>query len=208
MVTRRRFILTGGAFTSVILAGCMTDNQMTTELDSNGESQQLSSPNQGKGDIFVEVFTDYSCNSCNVFQQTVYKYLKDNYIDGDEITYVHKDFPIPIDDWSVPTANAARKIQYEVGNEGFWEFKSEVNNPDFSPSVDTFRSLANEYNVPEDELLDSMKTGYFNPTLSVDYEYGREIEIPGTPAVLVDGDLIDYPMDSDMISKVIEQKIS
>ena len=80
-------------------------------------TEQAGPPNKTMGSrsapITIEVFSDYQCPACRVFYQETLRPLMDNYVSTGKVLLIHRDFPLPIHQYSRQAArlvNAAAKI--------------------------------------------------------------------------------------------------
>ena len=79
--------------------------------------EQSGPPNKTLGSrsapITIEVFSDYQCPACKIFYQETLRPLVDNYVATGKVLLIHRDFPLPIHQYSRQAArlvNAAAKL--------------------------------------------------------------------------------------------------
>ncbi|APX95622.1 thioredoxin domain-containing protein [Natronorubrum daqingense] len=204
-MNRRTFLATAAGTTLAIgLAGC---SSQTTDIDGVDPDRQLSAPALGNGEVTVEVYADFTCPACHRFQSGVFPTIEEELIETDEITYQHADFPIPVEDEAVPMANAARAIQAETKSDDdpageFFAYKEELFATD-DWGNDNLESTAEDVGVDPDVVADALEDETYLQTLAADKEQGEDAGVEGTPAVIVDGQLLDEP-DAETIIAAVE----
>ncbi|SDQ50227.1 thioredoxin domain-containing protein [Natronobacterium texcoconense] len=213
-MNRRSFLTTVAAGTgtalTVSLAGCNAlQSSALEDLDEVQPDRQLPVPTLGDGDVTVDVYEDLGCPACHQFQAEVFPVLAEEYIESDEISYRHYDFPVGAADESVGMANAARAVQSETHdgeddpNGQFFGYKSAVIASD-DWSDDALAELAGVVDVDPDVVSSALEDETYYPTIVADRERGEEAGVEGTPTVIVDGTIVDDPLDSDAVVSSIE----
>ncbi|GGJ09667.1 hypothetical protein GCM10008995_19450 [Halobellus salinus] len=201
--TRRAYLAAVGAAAAVgTTTGCLGGGSASALPDGCdvGSLESVSSlprPALGPDDaaVTVDVFEDYACPHCQTFTQDVYPEIRSKYIDPGEIRYRFFDFPIPVDDeWSWRAASAARAVQDRAGAGTFFAFAKGV--------YDNQDQLSDEghqvvHDVAEDLDLDGCAVAAaaeqepYRSIVEADKRAGTDRGIPGTPAVSVDGEVLD-----------------
>lgn len=208
---RRSFLAVAvGTSLTAGLAGCtsLLGERSPDELEDVEPDRQLSPPTLGSGDVTVEVYTDFTCPSCRDFQSDVVPQLESELIEPGEITYRHTDFPIPVEDEAVPMANAARAVQAETGTDEepageFFAYKRVLYENDYRSDED-LATAAETVDVDPDVVADALEDGTYYPTIAADRERGEDAGVEGTPSVVVDGEFVDDPFDTDEILSAVE----
>lgn len=73
----------------------------------------------------VDVYEDFACPHCETYHEESFPRLVEEYIDPGKIHYVFHDFPeVGPHSWTL--AEAARAVQYDVGEAAFWTFADEI----------------------------------------------------------------------------------
>ncbi|SDY28167.1 DsbA family protein [Halobellus clavatus] len=216
--TRRSYLAAlGGATALGSIAGCLggggggesgstqTASAALPEGCDVGTLESVSSlprPALGPSDapVTVDVFEDFTCPHCRDFTQSVYPEIKSTYVDAGDVHYRFFDFPIPVSDWSWLAASAARAVQDRSDQETFFEFaKGVYENQDRLPGegYQVVHDLADDLGVDGCAVAGAADQEAYRPVVEADREEGVEREIPGTPAVYVDGELLDgYGLDT------------
>lgn len=186
---RRVLLGAAGAGVAGSLAGCLDDDEPTEEeymIDS------MPHPEQGNGDVELEVFTDFMCPHCADWHANEYQRLVDEYIEPGHVTLIHRDFSIPVNDelsWEIPSA--ARLIQDDLGDEAFWDFMGCVlENQSSLTRIQNIESCVSD-EIDSDAVVSAGERNLYYPVASTDREFGRDNGVTGTPSAMVNGELLE-----------------
>lgn len=198
--TRRAYLAaTGGvAVGTVGLAGCLgggssaaADTSHSCELTEREQVSELPQPRLGPADAAVTVaaFEDFSCPHCRDFATDAFSRLTEEFADDPAVAFERYDYPIPVDDWSGRVANAARSVQETTDDATFFEFAEAAyeNQSDYSWQV--VGDLAEDVGADPCRALSDATYKPYEPVLQANRDEGDERDIPGTPAVFVNGEL-------------------
>lgn len=188
-----------------------TPATLPAELEDVEEDRQLPVPSLGDGDVTVEVYEDLGCPFCYEFQESVFPVLENEYIATDEIEYRHYDFPVKATRESVTMANAARAVQDETRTEAepngrFFEYKNAVMESD-DWSDEALAATAEGFDVDPDVVTAALEDDTYYPTLATDWEHGDDEGALGTPTVVVDGEIVDHPLEEGAVADAIEDAL-
>jgi len=198
--TRRRYLAATGAIAvGTGLAGCLGggsgpgSTSHSCDLTERPAVEELSQPRLGPADaaVTVEVFEDFACPHCATFATGAFSELKTAFADDDAVAFVHYDFPIPVSDWSGRVANAARSVQEAAGDEAFFAFSEAAYDSQDDYSWQVVGDLAAEVDVDPCRVLSDANANTYEAVLDANREEGSSREIPGTPAVFVNGQLTE-----------------
>ncbi|SIS18099.1 DsbA family protein [Natronorubrum thiooxidans] len=185
-----------------------TSATLPAELEDVDEDRQLTVPALGEGTVTVDVYEDLGCPFCYQFQEDVFPVLEEEYITTDAIEYRHYDFPVKATEESVAMANAARAVQDETRTEAepngrFFEYKNAVMESD-DWSDEGLAATAEQFDVDPDVVMAALENDTYYPTLAADWEHGDGEGAVGTPTVVVDGEIVDNPLEDDAVADAIE----
>lgn len=220
---RRQFLLGTGIAATTLLAGCTNnDNNDNDAPKPPGEDSEYDPvetlPRPFLGDyeentVVVKVFKDYQCSHCHTFQEDVFPKIE-NYVGEENVVYEVYDYPIPVsDDWSWLIAMMGRAVQdmdsgsnLETGV-AFWEFHDNALLPAEEVTKEKLISIADEAGVDGEEAYKRADANVYQPVVLSDKKKGEEFGIPGTPGVVVDGEVLDDPLNADAVLNAIEKKL-
>jgi len=199
--TRRSYLAAvGGAAALGATAGCLggsasalPDGCDVGELDS---VSSLARPALGPEDapVTVDVFEDFACPHCQTFTAEVYPEIRSTYVEPGDVRYRFFDFPIPVDDtWSWAAASAARAVQARTDAETFFAFTEGVYANQGRLSEEghqVVHDLAADLGVDGCTVAAAAEQEPYREVVEADKREGVAREVPGTPAVYVDGDAL------------------
>jgi len=199
--TRRGYLAALGATTTVgATAGCLGGGSALPEGCDVGTLDSVSSlprPALGPSDapVTVDVFEDFACPHCKTFTESVYPEIRSNYVDSGDVRYRFFDYPIPVNEqWSWAAASAARAVQDRGDSEAFFAFTEGVYENQGRLDEEGYQivhDLANDLDVDGCEVAAAADQGTYRDVVESDKQEGSERGVPGTPAVYVDGNLLD-----------------
>lgn len=209
---RRSFLTLAGSGAIASIAGCtaLFEASLPDQLDGvDPDSDQLPAPSIGSGPVAIDVYSDFACPHCHDFDADVLPELETRVIESGEATYRHRDFPLPVDDRSVPMANAARAVQAETATEGgpaeeFFAYKTAVADADDRSDDGLAAIAAAETGVDEAAVRDALENETYYPTIAADWQRGNDNDVTETPTVIVDGEAVDDPFDADAIVEAVD----
>ncbi|MFB6286790.1 MAG: DsbA family protein [Candidatus Bipolaricaulia bacterium] len=173
-------------------------------------------PTLGPSDAPVEVieFGDFMCPACKAFHERVYPQLKSNYVDTGQIQFAFLNFPLPIGEGSWTAADGAECVYHQAGNKAFWGYYNGVytnQGPESESWVttDLLVQLAQDYTETEidtDGLRQCINNQEYRDEVERDRSMGRTANIPGTPAIFVNGrQMSDFSYST--ISSAIDEEL-
>jgi protein-disulfide isomerase len=192
MERTRRAYLVAAAGAAGLAAGCLGGGGSGTDcdVDPGPTVSTLPSPTLGAADapVTVEVFEDFACPHCATFSLEALPRLRSEYVDPGVVQYVHRDFPLPVDDrWSWEVASAARAIQDDLDDETFFEYAHALfeNQSDYSPAL--LADLADEVGAPGCAVQADALAETYRPVVEADRRAAVDRDVGGTPAAFVAG---------------------
>lgn len=208
-VSRRRFVAAVSA--SAVLggtAGCLSGGGpgMSGEDPFEDPPPELAEPVQGESGVRVLVYTDFACSYCRRFATETRPELQDLVDDG-RMQYVHRDFPVPVDDWwSWHLPNLPRSAQHQRDERAFWDLYEYIwnnwNEGDFSE--EWVRTAAREFDLDPDLTWQAVGFDRYGEYIRQNKAQGEAQGVPGAPSVVIDGErLADYTADN--IRSTIEE---
>ena len=197
--TRRTYLAATGAIAvgTAGLAGCLgngsaaADTSHECEITDRDQVTELPQPRLGSAEptATVAVFEDFGCPGCRNFALGDLADLKADF--SDEVQFEHYDFPIPASDWSEAIANAARSIQDTHGDEAFFAFSTAAYESFDDHGWQLIGDLAEDVGADPCAVLSDAATETYSAVLQSNFEEGQQRDIPGTPTVFVDGEMVE-----------------
>ncbi len=212
--TRRQALGTLAAGIAIGSAGCLSafgdnaDRPWQLEDRSTDPAaldavayEELPPPTIGDGSVGVAVFKDFQCPACAQFEQQVAPTLIEDYASVDNITYVHRDYPLDTHPRAYPLANAARAVQESAGVDAFWDFSKAVFESDVL-SDEQIETIATNVADVGSEARSAAESRTYTERIDADYALGEQLDIPGVPTIFIDGQYLN--VDAEAISSFEE----
>jgi protein-disulfide isomerase len=148
--------------------------------------------------IPIASYMDFSCPHCKDYALNVFPKIRDRYLQSEQVSYIHHDFPLPVDKWSRPAANAAREVQRRAGDATFFNYSENLyqNQDNFSYSL--FGELANSVGVDGGQVERAARENRYCMLLnkSINQGFGRGVQ--GTPTIFTGDQKLAAPSISDI----------
>jgi hypothetical protein len=205
--SRRRFLEAAGAVGLSATSGCLgiVETQLAKRrrklrevswppekpdtVPSLDELPELAVPTQGKSDaVSVEVFQDFgTMMSGEFFHEELPSLQYDISVSNVAISY--RDNTIPVSDWSYPIAIAARSVQAQLGERGFWAFAKRVN-PNYRPypsySKERVLSAAEAVGASSEQVKEDVESWKYYATIQREKRYAAQYDFAGVPTAVID----------------------
>lgn len=162
----------------------------------------------GTGSVQVVEFGDYQCPACAAAEPNVQKLKQEM---GDKITFVYRNFPLPIHKNAMPAAEAAEA----AGAQGkYWEmhtklFTTQTEWENLPNPVDKFAEYAKELGLDADRLKKEVEENKYVDFINQDKRDGDDVGVSATPTFYVNGkkaESFDYATLKGMIEEASNQK--
>lgn len=145
-------------------------------------------------------FADYECPYCQKVASDLRKLQGDF---GDKLTFVYKDFPLPMHAHSQKAAEAARC----AGTQGkFWEFHDELFRSK-ELDVERLKDDAVALHLDESQFAKCLDSGEELADVQRDREEGVKLGLSGTPSFFVNGHFYSGALDYVALRQIVEQQI-
>jgi protein-disulfide isomerase len=137
------------------------------------------------------VFEDYACPHCRDYTLDVAPDVYAAFTTNGRVRYEFHDLPIPVADrTSWQAASAAREVLASRGNRAFWTYNGLLFEHQNSLGPDTYASLAGEVGADPEAVRTAAVEGRYRAAVEADRQRAIDMGAEGTPAVFVDGDLV------------------
>jgi protein-disulfide isomerase len=160
----------------------------------------LDAPTIGNAEVAVPIasYTDFSCPHCRDHALNVLPKIRDRYLQSERVSYIHYDFPLPVDKWSRPAASAAREVQRQADDATFFDYSKKLYQNQDSFSYKLFGELANSVGVDGGRVERAARKSRYCVLLNESIDQGLDRKVQGTPTVLVGGQKLTAPSISDV----------
>ena len=151
-----------------------------------------------EADITIYEFSDYNCGYC----KRVFEDLQTVLADDDKVRLVLKEFPI-LAQSSLDAARAAvaaqRQGKFERFHIGMMEWRGAI-------SMESIMDVARDADIDIDQLQADMETQEVNDIIERTRYTAQELEISGTPALIIGTEIVPGAVSADEIKKIIERE--
>jgi protein-disulfide isomerase len=168
---------------------------------SEARSPALGSSN---APVTVVEYVDYSCPRCRDYALNVFPQIRREFVASGAVRYVHHDFPIPVDDWSRPAANAAREVQRLGGDQAMFAYTVALFRRQDDFSYDLFKNLAAEVNanIDSEKVRQAAKSGAYCKLLNTEVKQASDRGVSATPTVYVNEEKLEAPSANSLIGAI------
>jgi len=149
-------------------------------------------PVRGSSDAPITIieFSDFQCPFCSRFHNETLPTILEKYVDTGKVKFVYRDFPIQSLHPNAMPAAAASECAHEQNK--YWEYHDALferqqtwNNLKLADSIDTFKNIAKEFNLNEDQFNSCLDSGKYIEEINKDLRDGTNYGITGTPGFFV-----------------------
>jgi len=152
--------------------------------------------------VIMVLFSDLQCPYCSRFHKTT-KEVIENY--SKKVKVVFKHFPLEqIHPFARPAALAAEC----AGEQGkFWEYIDDIFSNQGNITTEYFLILADNLKLNSVEFKECLQSEKYNKKIEADLEEGKKAGVKGTPASIINGELISGSLSFDQIKIKIDNLI-
>lgn len=152
------------------------------EIFNDGHSAVAGNPD---GDVTIVEFIDYRCGFCRKAHPEVAELLSR---DGN-IKLIYKEFPI-LGEESVLASRFAISVQKIAGDAVYKSVSDALMTQNGRYTEGSLRRIANQHGLDFAEVEAGMDSSEVDQALSANYQLAQTMRINGTPAFILDGELV------------------
>lgn len=161
--------------------------------------------------VNVAIFEDFRCPHCKDFTETTFKRLEQEFVNTGQARVYFYNFAI-LGEESTLAARAAECV-YQQDNRYFWAYKEALMAHQAAEELYTVEGLtelarANFDYIDADALQQCLDNGDTAAMVEADNELARSLELPGTPALVVNGAFINAFPTYEVASRAIRQALN
>ena len=163
-----------------------------------------SGPGFGPANAKVEIveFSDFECAYCSRAARVVQR-IRELY--GKEVRFVFRQFPLPIH----ANARLAAQASLAAHAQGrFWEFHDRLFSNQGALDRIGLDQVAGAVGLKMDLFKRSLDDAGVAQAVEADVLLGKQVEVQGTPALFINGRLVDHPTDLTTVVNAIERALS
>jgi protein-disulfide isomerase len=162
-------------------------------LEQDNSDPFLGNPN---ADVTVVMFSDYNCGYCKKSHQTLQTALNAD----SKLRIVIKEFPIlgPMSQ----LAAAASVAFYRLAPEKFGMFQDKMFSSHLSSQQDIL-SIVESLGIDSDVFMNELPKPYYAQKLNENLSLGERLQINGTPAFVVNGEVYPGALATEELLKIV-----
>jgi protein-disulfide isomerase len=146
----------------------------------------------------IASYTDFSCPHCKDHALNVLPKIRNRYLQSEQVSYLHYDFPLPVDKWSRPAASAAREVQRRADDAAFFDYSKKLYQNQDNLSYGLFGNLADSVGVDGGRVETAARESRYCALLNESINQGLDRGVQGTPTVFVGDQKLTSPSISDV----------
>lgn len=156
--------------------------------------------------VTIIEFSDYQCPFCGRFYSDTLPSIEETYIKTGKVKFYYKDFPLDsIHPHATPAALAARC----AGEQGkFWEMHNLIFENQTSLSNSIYAQWAAQLQLDAVKFNDCFTSQKYLSAVRKDLLEGQQAGVRGTPAFLVNGELLSGAQPFPVFQQAIEKALA
>ncbi|TGA97864.1 DsbA family protein [Sporolactobacillus shoreae] len=162
--------------------------------------------------VKIAEFADYRCPYCKAFEENIMPQLERDYIKTNKANFYFINYTI-LGPGSVLAANASEEV-FHQNPKGFWAFHQALYKAQGSEQKEwvtkTLLTDIARKTVPSLDVKafqNSLDTESHKQAIESDNEMAESLDVPGTPAVFVNGKYIEGSQDYSVLKQAIDQAL-
>jgi len=169
-------------------------SDMAVDLYGDPDTPETGNPD---GDVVIVEFFDYRCGYCRRSAPDIFALLRDD----PNVRFIYKEFPI-LGPGSVMAARAALASR----EQGLYrEFHEALMTADIDFSEDSIMRVADQVGLDIDRLKADMEDPKIRAHVESNYKLAEALGIRGTPAFIIDGELIPGALDRAELDQLVSE---
>ncbi len=201
-------VLTAVLVVAVILAsfwlGTVWDGQSPSGAKPSGTSKAGVDPSIGaeSAEVEVVVYSDFQCPFCSRAAPTTHQ-IAEAYPDKVKVTF--RNFPLSFHANAQKAAEAGECANLQGK---FWEMHDIMFANQNNLQADSLKSYAQQIGLDTAEFNECLDSGSMKAEVERDFQDGTKAGVQGTPAFIIEGELISGAQPLEKFKEVIDRKLS
>lgn len=193
------------------MAGCLSsgsDGGGGGQRECSGEQRSVEMPPIGnpQAGVTVDSYTDFACPHCREYMRTVYPVIEREYVRPGRIAYLHRDYPIPLNQWSWLIPNAAFAVYADADVEGYYTFVERIFEYQNEYSVETVTQVGTEAGARANTVQQALERDPFCRQINRIRQRAEERGVSATPTVFVNDRMLEAP-STDELREALESAL-
>lgn len=153
--------------------------------------------------VTIHIFADFQCPYCGHFATETLPRLKEAY--ADRVLFIYRDFPLTGHQFALQAAEAAQ-CAHEQG--GFWQYHDLLFQRQHALDVEHLKQYAAEAGLDSAAFSTCLGSGQSRQEVVLDVQDGRNAGVSGTPAFLINGEMVTGAQPFEQFQVVIERALA
>jgi protein-disulfide isomerase len=155
------------------------------------------------GVVIVE-FSDFQCPYCAKFAVETFPGIRDTY--GDQVRFIFRDFPLNVIHPAAQKAAEAAQCAQDQGS--FWEYHDLLFANQNALALPDLKSYAAQIGLDTGQFDECLDSGKNAQEVALDMQDGHTAGVTGTPAFIVNGQLVSGAQPIEVFRAVIDQALA
>lgn len=153
--------------------------------------------------VVIQIFSDFECPYCKTAWSTL-KQVETEYVDTGKVKFVFNHYPLDFHE-NAMGASLASMCAGEQGN--FWAYHDKLFENQGSLSDTYYLDLAYEFGFDLDGFEDCFNSNKYYGMIRQDMSDARNYGVGGTPAFLINGELVSGTQSYSEFVSLIEKNL-
>ncbi len=161
--------------------------------------------------ITIVEWSDYQCPFCRRFYNDTLPELKAKYIDTGKAKLVYRDFPLSFHKDATPAAAAAECAREQKGDDIYFAYhdlifegQNELGQGTVNIPEESLKQYAGELGLNTNEFNECLASNKYAAEIQKDFADGQSAGVSGTPAFLINGQMLSGAQPFSSFEQVIE----
>ncbi|MFH1399157.1 MAG: thioredoxin domain-containing protein [Candidatus Woesearchaeota archaeon] len=182
-----------------------TQIEKTPPIDMAGLLEDDSVKGDPNAPVTIIEFSDFECPYCARFYQQTFDQIEEEYLKTGIAKIVFRDFPLVFHKNAQKAAEAAEC----AGEQGkYWEMHNILFEQGVAGGTDTFKKYAAELALNTPLFNTCLDSGTMEAEVKKDMQEGIAAGVKGTPAFIINGQLVSGAQPFENFKQVIDAKLA
>jgi len=164
--------------------------------------------------VTIVEWSDFECPFCRRFFNDTLPTLKEKYIDTGKVKFVYRDFPLSFHKDALPAALAANCAREQGNDETFFAYHDLIFNGENKLGQGTvdipeesLKAYALQLGLNTDRFNECLSSQKYADEVQKDFADGQSVGVRGTPAFLVNGQMVSGAQPFSAFEQIIEAEL-
>lgn len=155
--------------------------------------------------VTIVEFSDFECPFCAKFYRETLGQIEEEYIETGKVKFVYRDFPLG---FHANAQKAAEAAECAGEQNKYWEMHDMLFEDGVVGGVSTFKRYAKEIGLNTNKFDECLDSGQMASEVRNDMKDGSAEGISGTPAFIINGQLLVGAQPFSKFKQVIDSELA